>query len=176
LQNITSEILRIDKRSKEINKSLHKIENKFIELSAKMENIDEVKERFMQIESLIEDLENRHKQVVALNKKLEQVKESYKNIEDRLRKLVIEADDRAKKLGDLIKLYGDIDTKKSKKIKEDYEPEVYDTIELDELSTKDLYNAIIKLRVQHNWEPREIAKYLNVDEATVQFILNSSSL
>ena len=154
-----------DKRVEKINEHLLKVEENTLILKSRESEIQDVKDKFNELDGLSALIEKRIDQTHIMFKKVEQLRKEIDDTDSRLQTMFSETDKKMRQFADFIQTV-------------DNNP-ILKQVKGNIVSTKNLNESVIKtVRELSNkgWDPSEISKKMLIDENSVRFIINTTSL
>ncbi|MBP7583515.1 MAG: hypothetical protein KBA61_05755 [Spirochaetes bacterium] len=157
---------RSEKKNEKMLAYLQSVEEKTLMLKTREQEITEVKDKFGELEGLSEHIERKIDQIHAMFTKLESMRKEVDTTDTRLRDMFDQTDRKMKQLADFLKAV-DTNSPISKQVKGDIP------------MGKNLSEGTIKVVRElsgKGWTSGEISKKLLLDENSVRFIINTTSL
>ena len=166
LQNFQKVLDRSDKKVEKVNDHLRDIEEKTLILKTRGNEIQELKEKFDEIDGIGEVMTKRIDQIYAMFKKVETLREEIEDTDSRLQTMFVRTDEKMKEFADFIQSV-DAGNIISKQVKKEAAP------------GKNINEHLIKTVRElsdRGWSPDAIAKKMLLDENSVRFIINTTSM
>ncbi len=157
---------RSDKRIEKLTQYLQSVEEKTLVLKTREQEIRDVKDKFTELEGLSSHIEKRIEQIHAMFKKLDSMRTEVDETDSRLQTMFNETDRKMQQLADFIQTV------------ENNNP-IMKEIKSDLSVGKNVSEGIIKTvreLSKKGWSSNEISKKLLIDENSVRFIINTTSL
>ncbi|MCP4136266.1 MAG: hypothetical protein GY754_35175 [bacterium] len=157
---------RSDKRVEKMGKHLQDVEESTLILKSRESEIQGVKDKFDELDGLSALMEKRIDQIYAMFQKMDNLKNDIDNTDDRLQVMFNETDKKMKELAVFIKAV-DNNNPILKQVNEDISP------------GKNINENMIKtVRELSNkgWSAADISNKLLIDENSIRFIINTTSL
>jgi len=157
---------RSDKRVDKINQHLQDVEEKTLILKTRKSEIQDLKDKFDEIDGLSDVMEKRVDQIYAMFKKVETLRDEIDDTDSRLQVMYSRTDEKMREFSDFIQA---VDTNNPilKQVKNDIPP------------GKNINENIIKTvrdLSDRGWAPDDIASKMLIDENSVRFIINTTSI
>ena len=159
---------RTDKRIEKIGSSIKHVEAETINLKTKESEISELKDKLNQFDEMSDHLEERVKQIYAMFAKVETIRNEIDSTDNKLQEMFYQTDMKIREFSDFIQAV-DKNNPISKQVKGD----------IKMMPAKNLSENIVKTvreLSKKGWAPEDISKKLMVDENSVRFIINTTSL
>ncbi|MCL1833528.1 MAG: hypothetical protein FWG49_03405 [Leptospirales bacterium] len=159
---------RTDKRIDKIGNNIKHVEAETINLKTKESDIRELRDRLNELDSLYDHLEERVKQINAMFTKVETIREEIDRTDNKLQDMFHQTDMKMREFSDFIQAV-DKNNPIFKQVKGD----------IKMMPGKNLSENIVKTvreLSKKGWDPEAISKKLMVDENSVRFIINTTSL
>ncbi len=166
LKNFQKVLERSDKRIDKISTNLQDVEEKTIILKTRKTEIQELKEKFDEVDSLSEVMEKRVEQIYAMFKKVESLRNQIDETDSRLQVMYNRTDEKMKEFSDFIQAV-DAGNPILKQVNSD--------IKFDKNINENVIRTVRELS-DRGWGPDEIAKKMMIDENSIRFIINTTSL
>ena len=157
---------RSDKRVQKLIEYLQSIEENTLILKSREQEIKDVKDKFNELDGLTRHIEKRIDQIHAMFQKTESMREEIDDTDDRLKKMFDETDKKIKQFADILHSVEE-NNLISRQIKADYN--------LGKNINEGMIKAVRELS-NKGWKSDEISQKLLIDENSVRFIINTSSL
>lgn len=157
---------RSDKRIEKLNKDLKSIEENTLILKSRENEIKEVRDKFGELESLATHLEERIKQVNAMFRKMESLREEIETTDQKVQDMYFETDKRMRQFADFIQAV-------------DNASPILKQVKGNAAPARNVNESMIKTIRElsgKGWSSEEISKKLLLDENSVRFIINTTSL
>jgi len=157
---------RGDKRIDKMNQYLQSIEEKTLILKTKEQEIRDVKDKFTELDSLSEHMEKRIDQINAMFQKIESMRSDVDETDSRLKTMFTETDRKMRQLADFlhaVESAGPI----AKQMKGE--------LPIDKSINEGMVRTVRELS-RKGWSSNEIAKKLLIDENSIRFIINTTSM
>jgi DNA repair exonuclease SbcCD ATPase subunit len=161
---------RSDKRIEKIGNNIKNVEAETINLKTKESDIRELRDRLNELDGLSDHLEERVKQIYAMFSKVEAIKTEIDRTDNKLQDMFHQTDMKMREFSDFIQAV-DKNNPILKQVKGD--------IDIKMMPAKNLSENIVKTvreLSKKGWGPEAISKKLMVDENSVRFIINTTSL
>jgi len=155
-----------DKKLEKVSKHLQEVEANTLILKSRENEIELVKDKFDELEGLSELMQSRISQVTAMFNKVEGLKNDIVNTDERLKNLFSKTDKKMREFADFIKA---VDTNNP----------IVKQVNSNVTPGKNVNEHVIKTvrdLSDKGWEAEDIAKKLLLDENSVRFIINTSSI
>ena len=166
IQSFKNNTERSEKRIQKLVEYLQSIEENTLVLKSREQEIRDVKDKFSELDGLTRHIEKRIDQIHAMFQKTEAMREEIDETDDRLKKMFDETDKKIKQFADILST-AEENNLISKQIKGNFN------------QSKNINDKIIKtVRELSNkgWSSDEISQKLLIDENSVRFIINTTSL
>ena len=157
---------RSEKKNEKMLSYLQSVEEKTLMLKTHEQDITEVKDKFSELEGLSEHIEKKIDQIHAMFQKLESMRKEVDHTDSRLKGMFDETDKKMKQLADFLKAV-DTNNPISRQVKGD--------IPLGKNISEGTIKVVRELSSK-GWSSGEISKKLLMDENSVRFIINTTSL
>jgi chromosome segregation ATPase len=157
---------RSDKRVQKLIEYLQSIEENTLILKSREQEIKDVKDKFNELDGLTRHIEKRIDQIHAMFQKTESMREEIDDTDDRLKRMFDETDKKIKQFADILHSVEE-NNLISRQIKADYN--------LGKNINEGMIKAVRELS-NKGWTSDEISQKLLIDENSVRFIINTSSL
>ncbi len=157
---------RSEKKNEKITSHLQTVEEKTLMLKSRERDIAEVKDKFSELEGLSEHIERKIEQIHAMFQKLESMRKEVDHTDSRLKGMFDETDRKMKQLADFLKAV-ETNNPISRQVKED--------MPLGKNISGGTIKVVRELSTK-GWSSSEISKKLLLDENSVRFIINTTSL
>jgi DNA repair exonuclease SbcCD ATPase subunit len=157
---------RSDKKVDKMNDYLREVEEKTLILKTRKNEIQEIKDKFEEIDGIGDVMSKRVDQIYAMFKKVETLRNEIDETDTRLQNMFTRTDEKMKEFADFIQSV-DANSIISKQVKKEQTP------------GKNINEHLIKtVRELSNrgWTPDAIAKKMLLDENSVRFIINTTSI
>lgn len=159
---------RSEKKIEKVNQQLKDIDENTMILSTRKNEIQELKDKFDEIDSLSDMMQKRVDQIYAMFKKTETLRQEIDSTDGKLQQMFHETDKKMRELADFIQAV-DKNNPILKQVKG----------ETPASPAKNLNENIIRTvrdLSSKGWEPADISKKLMIDENSIRFIINTTSL
>ncbi len=159
---------RSDKRVDKIGNQLKKVEEETIILKTKENDIREIKDKLNEVDGLSEHMEERIKQIHAMFQKVETIRKEIDVTDSKLQDMFSQTDLKMKEFSDFIQAV-DNNNPISKQVKGD----------IKAMPGKNINNNIVRTVRElsdKGWDPEAISRKLMIDENSIRFIINTTSL
>ena len=159
---------RTDKRIEKIGSNIKNVEAETINLKTKESDIRDLRDRLNELDGLSDHLEERVKQIYAMFAKVEAIRKEIDLTDNKLQDMFHQTDMKMREFSDFIQAV-DKNNPILKQVKSD----------IKMMPAKNLSDNIVKTvreLSQKGWDPEAISKKLMVDENSVRFIINTTSL
>lgn len=166
LKNYQKVLERSDKRIDKISHNLQDVEEKTIILKTRKAEISELKEKFDEVDGLSEVMEKRVEQIYAMFKKVEDLRMQIDETDNRLQVMYSQTDEKMREFSDFIQAV-DAGNPILKQVNQD--------ISFDKNINENVIRTVRELS-DRGWGPGEIAKKMLIDENSIRFIINTTSL
>jgi len=166
LKNYQKVLDRSDKRIDKISHNLQDVEEKTIILKTRKAEISELKEKFDEVDGLSEVMEKRVEQIYAMFKKVEDLRLQIDETDNRLQVMYSRTDEKMREFSDFIQAV-DAGNPILKQVNQD--------ISFDKNINENVIRTVRELS-ERGWGPDEIAKKMLIDENSIRFIINTTSL
>ncbi len=166
LKNYQKILDRSDKRIDKISHNLQEVEEKTIILKTRKAEISELKEKFDEVDGLSEVMEKRVEQIYAMFKKVEDLRLQIDETDNRLQVMYSRTDEKMREFSDFIQAV-DAGNPILKQVNQD--------ISFDKNINENVIRTVRELS-DRGWGPDEIAKKMLIDENSIRFIINTTSL
>jgi DNA repair exonuclease SbcCD ATPase subunit len=166
IKSVQSIVDRSDKRVEKLGQHLQEIEENTLILKSREGDIQEVKDRFGELEGLSVHIEKRIDQIYAMFQKVETLRKEVDQTDDRLQKMYQETDKKMKQFADFIQVV-------------DNNNPILKQVNKDIDTNKNLNDNVIKTvrdLSSKGWSSDEISRKLLIDENSVRFIINTTSM
>lgn len=166
IQNFQKVLDKSDKKVEKVTDHLRDVEEKTLILKTRKNDIQELKDKFDEIDGLGEVMEQRISQIYAMFKKVETLRQEIDDTDSRLQNMFNKTDEKMKEFADFIQSV-DADSIISKQVKKDAAP------------GKNINEHLIKTvreLSERGWSADAIAKKMLLDENSVRFIINTTSI
>ena len=161
-------IERTDKRIEKIGVNIKNVEAETINLKTKETDIRDLRDRLNVLDELSDHLEERVKQIYAMFSKIETIRKEIDVTDNKLQDMFHQTDMKMREFSDFIQAV-DKNNPILKQVKGD----------IKMMPAKNLSENLVKTvreLAQKGWDPEAISKKLMVDENSVRFIINTTSL
>ena len=159
---------RADKRIEKIGNNIKTVEAETINLKTKESDIRDLRDRLNELDELSDHLEERVKQIYAMFAKIETIRKEIDDTDNKLQDMFHQTDMKMREFSEYIQTV-DKNNPILKQVKSD----------IKMMPAKNLSENIVKTvreLSQKGWGPEAISKKLMVDENSVRFIINTTSL
>jgi len=159
---------RTDKRIEKLGSNIKHVEAETINLKTKESDIRELRDRLNELDGLSDHLEERVKQIYAMFTKVETIRKEIDLTDNKLQDMLHQTDMKMREFSDFIQAV-DKNNPILKQVKGD----------IKMMPAKNLSENIVKTvreLSKKGWDPEAISKKLMVDENSVRFIINTTSL
>jgi len=159
---------RTDKRIEKIGVNIKNVEAETINLKTKESDIRDLRDRLNALDELSDHLEERVKQIYAMFSKIETIRKEIDLTDNKLQDMFHQTDMKMREFSDFIQAV-DKNNPILKQVKGD----------IKMMPAKNLSENLVKTvreLSKKGWDPEAISKKLMVDENSVRFIINTTSL
>ena len=159
---------RTDKRIEKIGSNIKNVEAETINLKTKESDIRDLRDRLNALDELSDHLEERVKQIYAMFSKIETIRKEIDLTDNKLQDMFHQTDMKMREFSDFIQAV-DKNNPILKQVKGD----------IKMMPAKNLSENLVKTvreLSKKGWDPEAISKKLMVDENSVRFIINTTSL
>jgi chromosome segregation ATPase len=157
---------RSDKKVEKMNEYLREVEEKTLILKTRKNEIQELKDKFEEIDGIGDVMSKRVDQIYAMFKKVETLRLEIEETDSKLQNMFTRTDEKMKEFADFIQSV-DANSIISKQVKKEQTP------------GKNINEHLIKTVRElssRGWTPDAIARKMLLDENSVRFIINTTSI
>lgn len=166
IKSLQKTLEKSDKRTEKLMQYLQSVEEKTLMLKTREKDITEVKDRFTELEGLSEHIEKKIDQIHAMFQKLDSMRSEVDKTDSRLKTMFDETERKMRQFADFMQAV-DTNSPITKQVRGD--------IPIGKNMNEGTVKVVRELS-KKGWSSDEISKKLMMDENSVRFIINTTSL